>query len=204
MLILGLDLARVRDYTSLAALEEWRGADVLVHLSTWRPRREDCADALLEVLAFLGRHPGPARIAIDGRNEVGAKVVSAALAGELGRIAKVFPILPSHSDRPHLQRPDGWTYVGKRALVTGMVSGLATRALLVAGGLPEAPELRRELARLSRIPTRRGTDWTYSHPDQRKGSHDDRVMAVAYAYWLSRTLRVEGQSVRPINARSAA
>lgn len=204
MLTLGLDLARIRDWTSLAALEEWRERSVLVHLSTWKPRREDCADALLDVLAFLGRHPGPARIAIDGRNEVGSAVVSAALSGELARRADVYPLLPSHSERPHLQRPDAWTFVGKRRLVESLARGFYSGEVLVAAGLPEAQALRLELVRLGRVPTRRGTDWTYSHPDQKKGSHDDRVMAVAYAHWLSMTLRTEGQAIRPANRRGDA
>lgn len=204
MLTLGLDLARIRDWTAMAALEAWRGAEVLVHLSVWKPLREDCADALLDVLGFLCRHTGPARIAIDGRNEVGEKVVAAALAGEVGRRAEVFPVLPSHSERPHLQRPDGWTFVSKRRLVEGLARGMGDGGLLIAQGLPDADQLRREMARLGRVPTRRGTGWTYSHPDQKKGSHDDRVMAVAYAWWLARTLATEGQSVRPANPRGVA
>lgn len=201
-LTLGLDLARVRDFTALAALEPWRGREVLVHLSTWRPRREDCADAVLDVLAFLERNPGPARLAIDGRNEVGAAVVSAAIAGEIGRRAEIYPLLPSHSQRPAKQREDRWIFVGKRALVEGLARALDAGKLLVAPGLPEATALRREMQRLDRVPTRRGSDWTYSHPTQRVGDHDDRVMAVAYAYWLASTLSERGQAVIPANTKT--
>lgn len=206
MLTMGLDLGRVRDPSALAALEPWRGRKVLVHLCAWRPTREDCSDAILDVLAFLDRNPVPGRqrIAIDGRNRTGTAVVAAALAGELGRRAEVFPILPSHSDRPHLQRPDGWTYVGKLPLVALLQRGIESGDLVLAKGLHGAEALRRELLRLTRMPTRRGGGWTWSHPDQKKGSHDDLTMAAAYAYWLAYTLETEGQSVRPANPRGDA
>ena len=106
--------------------------------------------------------------------------------------------LTSQDDAPHLQRPDGWIYVGKDPLVRGLRDGLERGDLLVAPDLPLADAFRRELGRMVRIPTRRAMGTTWSHPDQRKGSHDDMTMAAAYAYWLAYTITAHGQAVRPL------
>lgn len=197
---LGLDVARVRDDSALGCLEAWRAKQVLVHLAAWKPTREDCADAVLVPVDWLSRNSPDerARIAIDGRKRAGTAVVSAAVLGELGRLADVYALLPSPGT-DYTQRPsDGWIYVGKDSLVELLASALETGDLLIAAGLPDGGELKRELYRLARIPTRKRTATTWSHPDQSKRSHDDRVMAVAYGYWLAHTLATRGQAVLPL------
>jgi len=196
----GLDIARVRDDSAFAVLEAWRTKQVLIHLAAWKPTREDCADVLLPVVDWLDRNQGPAEahVAIDGRKRTGEAVVDGAVSGALGQRADVYALLPSHSDAPHLQRPDGWIYVGKDPLVRGLRDGLERGDLLVAPDLPLADAFRRELGRMVRIPTRRAMGTTWSHPDQRKGSHDDMTMAAAYAYWLAYTITAHGQAVRPL------
>lgn len=203
----GLDLGQVRDPSSFAVLEETRRQRLyLTLLRTWRPERPDCLDALTEVLRIVDRdQPERVLVGLDGRG-LGSDVAEVALAGPLALRCEVFPLLPSHSDRTHRQREDGYIWVGKKALVGAVLKAVETGELRIAPGLAEAEAFFRELEGLRAIPTKGGTSWTYSHGDQSKGSHDDRISAVANALFLYRYARPETAAidrVRPANRRQA-
>ena len=183
-LSLGLDLARVRDWTALACVEPWRDRLALTHLRRWKPERDDCVDALGEVIPLASRIADVARplLVIDAQG-IGRTVARAAVLGGTGRVCDVLPILPTFSPRPDRQREDGLIYVTKDRLVEALFSAMATGRLVLARGLDEAAVLRGEVLRLERVRTRGDIGWTYSHPDQAAGSHDDLLMATAYALW---------------------
>jgi hypothetical protein len=199
----GLDLGKVRDETSFAVLEETRGKRPCVTLlKTWRPERDDCLDVLPEILRLVDRdRPDEVLLGIDGRG-VYRDVVEVALSGPISLRCSVFPLLPSHSDRSHRQLEDGFIWVGKKALFRAVLRAVDAEELPLAPGLAEAEAFLRDLEGLRVIPTKGGTSWTYSHADQSKGSHDDRISAVANALFLYRYARPETpaiERVRPAN-----
>jgi len=201
----GLDLGKVRDATCFSVLEEHGGRLYVTLLRTWKPERDDCIDALGEVLRIVDRdRPERVHLALDARG-LGQKAAQAALEGELSRRLDVYPILPSHSDRPHRQRSDGYIWAGKRHLVGALLDALEAGRLRLARGLAEGPAFLEELARLRPIPTR--TSWTWSHPTQRSGDHDDRTQATAYALFLAQNVNRAGLSdplrIRPANRRTS-
>lgn len=181
---LGLDLARVRDWTALALLEPFRDRLALTKLHRWRPERDDCADALLDVIALAERLDARPRLALDAQG-IGREVARASVLGATGRACDVLPVLPTASLRPDRQRTDGLIYVAKRRLVESLFGAIASERLVLARGLEEADQLRAELRGLAKVETRGGLTWTYSHADQRAESHDDLVMAVALALWAA-------------------
>lgn len=202
----GLDFAQVRDYSSFAVLEEARRRVYLTLLKTWRPARPDCLDVLPEVLRIVDRdRPDRVLVGLDGRG-IGQDVVERALDEPFSLRCEVFPLLPSHSDRTHRQRDDGYIWVGKKALVGAVLRAVDTGELQIAPGLAEAEAFLQELEGLRVIPTKGGTSWTYSHADQSKGSHDDRISAVANALFLYRYARSETaaiERVHPANRRQS-
>ena len=202
----GLDLGKVRDSTSLAVIEPHGPRLYLTLLRTWRPERDDCIDALGDVLRLVDRdRPDAVHLALDARG-LGRTAARAALEGELSRRVSVYPILPSHSDRPHRQREDGYTWVGKRHLVGALLDALETGRLRLARGLAEGPAFLDELEHLRTIPTKGRTSWTYSHPTQRSHDHDDRVMSSALAVFVhdnsTRAGLLDPLRIRPANRRT--
>ena len=205
----GLDLGKVRDPSCFAVLEESprgsRGRLYVTLLRTWRPERDDCLD-VLPVVAGLVRRDRPAEVhlAIDGRG-IGRDVAELAMAGTvLPAEVLVYPLLPSSSPRSHRQREDGMIWVGKRHLFGAVIDAFERGTLDVAPGLAEGEALVRELEGLRAVPTKGGESWTYSHPDQRKASHDDRVAAVADALFLARYARPETPAVERIRPANRA
>ena len=201
----GLDLGKVRDATSFAVLEEHGARLYVTLLKTWTPERDDCIDALGEVLRIVDRdRPELVHLALDARG-LGRTAARAALEGELSRRVHVYPILPSHSDRPHRQRPDGYVWVSKRHVVGALLDALEADRLRLARGLTEGPALLDEFQKLRAVPTKGGTSWTWSHPTPRRGDHDDRTQAVAYALFLALNLGRAGLTdplrIRPANRR---
>lgn len=204
----GLDLGKVRDSTALSVIEPLASRLYLTLLRTWTPERDDCVDALGEVLRIVDRdRPELVHLALDARG-LGRRAAEVALEGEVGRRLHVYPILPSHSDRPHRQRPDGYTWAGKKALVGNLLDALEADRLRLARGLAEGPALLDELQRLRPIPTKGKTSWTWSHPTGRAGDHDDRVSSVALALFLADNVTRSGLTdplrVRPANHRRTA
>lgn len=203
----GLDLGKVRDSTALSILEPAGPRLALTYLRTWKPERDDCIDALGEVLRLIDRdQPAGVSLALDARG-LGAAAARAALEGEVGRRLDVYPVLPSFSPRPHRQRPDGYIWAGKAHLVGALFVALEQDRIRFGRGLCEKDALLDELARLRAIPTKGGTAWTYSHPTQRQHDHDDRVMSVALALFVhdnsTRTGLTDPLRVRPANRRTA-
>ena len=200
----GLDLGKVRDSTSFAVLVPHGERLFLTYLRQWKPERDDCVDALGEILRILDRErPERVHLAIDARG-LGEKAARAALEGEIGRRCDVYPLLPSHSDRRHRQRPDGFIWASKRHLVQDLIDAIPGR-LLLARGLTQGPAFREELKRLRPIPTKGGTSWTWSHPTQGANDHDDRVSSVAYALFVASNVNRSGLTdplrIRPANNR---
>lgn len=201
---IGCDLGQVRDPSAVALVEPWQGGLVLSGLKVWRPARRDCMDVLDELLRIVRtqRHAVLPAVGIDARGEY-RDVAAAALEGALSREAEVYPLLPSDSDRPARTKDDGWTFVGKRGLIDALRAAIASRRLLLAEGLVGGPALVAQLRALRLVPTRRGRGLTWSHPDQRGGSHDDLVSAAAMALFLADTLPTQGLMglVRPAAPR---
>lgn len=203
----GLDLGKVRDSTSLSVIEEDRSRLYVTLLRTWTPERDDCIDALGQVLRIVDRdRPARVHLALDARG-LGQKAAHAALEGELARRVDVYPLLPSHSERPHRQRPDGYIWASKRHLVGALLDALEAGRLRLARGLAEGPALLDELQRLRAIPTKGRTTWTWSHATQRADDHDDRTQATAYALFLALHANRAGLTdplrIRPANRRPA-
>ena len=202
----GGDFGQVRDSTSFAVLEESpRRRLYLTLLRTWKPERPDCLDALPVFLGLVERdQPERVLLALDARG-LGQDAAETALSGPLGRRCEIYPLLPSHSDRSHRQREDGYIGVGKKALFGAVVKAIESGELELAQGLAEGEAFVRELEGLRPIRTKGGTSWTYSHADQSKHSHDDRVSAVANALFLYRYARAETalmDRVWPANRRT--
>ncbi len=197
--VLGLDLARVRDWSALSVLASAETGFAVVYLRRWRPVREDLVDAIGDTIDLIKRHGmGRPAVALDA-NGIGREAAEVAVQGELSRVADVFPVLPTHSTKPARQRTDGLIYVWKGELVSTVFGLLADRRLRIARDLAEGPRLRQEIQELRRVPTRRGTGSTWSHPDARTSSHDDIVMSVALAAWTAERLRTQGRigAIRP-------
>lgn len=220
---LGLDLGRVRDQTALALIEPWRDRLALTHLRAWRPQRDDCIDALGEVIALAGRlaHVGRPRLALDAQG-LGREVARAAVTGRTRLMCDVLPLVPTGSqelmmkalkgigagspevvaflaqmktaDRKDRQDDDGLIRVTKTRLVDELSAAMATGELIRARPLDAEDKFRDELSRLERVPTRGRMSMTYSAPDQAGESHDDLVMAAAYALWAAR----HGGRFRPV------
>lgn len=197
--VLGLDLARVRDWTVLSAILETENGFAVNYLRRWRPRREDCVDAIEDVLDLISRHRMTRPVVALDANGIGREAAEVAIEGGLSVVADVYPVLPTHSSKPARQRSDGLVYVWKNELVGTTFRLLGERRLAIAAGLEEGPRLRREIEELRQIPTRRGTGTTWSHPDARTSSHDDLLMSVALAAWTAERLRTQGSigAIRP-------
>lgn len=206
----GADFGQSRDWTSFGVIEESRRhRPVVTLLKTWKPERPDCLDAL-PVFARLIERDRPDRVLLGlDSNGLGRDASEVALEGPLASMCEVFPLIPCDNDLPHgpsKQRP-GAILVGKKNLVGAVVQAVNSGELALAPGLEEAEAFARELEGLRAIPTRKGTTWTYSHADQRKGSHDDRISAVANALFLYRYARPETAAldrVYPANRRTSA
>lgn len=187
-LALGLDLARVRDWTALACVEPWRERLALTHLDQWKPEREDYVDALGKVVAFAGRHTRAGRplLVIDAQG-IGRDVARTAILGGTGRACDILPICPTSNPAPDRQENTGLIWVTKTRAVEALIASLCrmrSPRLVLAHGLGDAAEaLRVELMRIEKVKSRGGLVWTYAPPDQAAGSHDDLLMATAYALW---------------------
>jgi hypothetical protein len=187
----GLDLGKVKDYTALAILERHgEGRTAVFHarhleryaLGTSYPAIVVAVAALLDRAPFKGRRP---KLAVD-ETGVGAPVV------DLFRDAKLKARLePVHiTAGSSVNYDNGVNYVPKRDLVSVVQVALQTERLKIAGSLPEADTLVREMQNFQVRITEAAND-TYGA--WREGTHDDLVLAVALALWLG--LRPSGKLI---------
>ena len=187
----GLDLGKVKDYTALAILERHgAGKDAVFHarhlqryaLGTPYPAIVVAVAALLDRAPFKGRRP---KLAVD-ETGVGAPVV------DLFRDAKLKARLePVHiTAGASVNYDNGVNYVPKRDLVSVVQVALQTERLKIAGSLPEADTLVREMQNFQVRITEAAND-TYGA--WREGTHDDLVLAVALALWCG--LRPSGKLI---------
>lgn len=190
---LGLDLGKVRDPSALALVEPWRDRLALTYLRAWSPERDDCLDTLGDVITLASKLHSRPRLALDAQG-LGREVATVAVNGPIRGLCDVYPLLPTGSQRPDRQRSDGLIYITKVRAVDALLSAMADGSLVPARGLAAQCEFRRQVTRLELVPTRGGMGTTYSAPDQSEESHDDLVMAAAYALWAAR----HGGRFRPV------
>jgi hypothetical protein len=82
----------------------------------------------------------------------------------------------------------GYHYVPKRRLILGLETMLTSGAVQIAGGLPDGPELLRELEQMEMRVSRRGRE---RYGSWRPGEHDDLVFAVALACWCAGKIQAD-------------
>lgn len=129
------------------------------------------------VVAMLTRGPlslHPTALVVDATG-VGAPVV------DLFIQAGLQPVAITITGGASVQAEGANISVPKRDLVSTMAVLLENERLQFVPALPEAPTLKRELARFKRTVNRQGVD-TYAA--WREADHDDLVLAVALAAWF--------------------
>ena len=178
---LGLDLGPPNEHTALAAAEQhWPGRDAhyhVRHLRRWPPGTP-YPRIVADVVQMTNDRPlRGALLAVD-QTGVGRPV-----AELLERVGGVYDltrvvVTSGHADS---WAEDGSRLVPKRDLVGVLQVLLQTRRLRIAGQLPEAAILERELlAFRAKTPTA-GAEVAEAW---RERPHDDLVLAVAFACWL--------------------
>ncbi len=169
------------DYTALAILERHgEGKDAVFHarhleryaLGTSYPTIVVAVASLLGRAPLKGRQP---KLAVD-ETGVGAPVVD--LFREAKLKARLEPVHITAGSSVNYDK--GVNYVPKRDLVSAVQVALQTERLKIAGSLPEADTLVRELQNFQVKITEAAND-TYGA--WREGTHDDLVLAVAVALW---------------------
>ena len=189
--VVGVDLGRRQDHAGIAVIEERRvktGWDA----ANWRDTFE-----IETTVRYLERMPlgtsftsvvsrvktvtdslkdePPAAVVVDATG-LGAPVVEMMKLAELR--CQVAPVTITSGDQVTME--DGWWKVPKRELVANLQVMLEERRLKVAGGIPEAATLVREMQEMRVKITASGREqWAA----RRKGEHDDLVTAVALAAW---------------------
>ncbi len=181
---LGLDLGQARDYTALVILErhgeEAQAVYHARHLQRF-PLGTPYPAIVSDVAEILRRPPlstGRARLAVD-ETGVGAPVVDLFRQAQLN--AALHPIHITGGATINYDR--GVEYVPKRDLVSVVQVALQTDRLKIAGALPEAQILVRELQNFQVKITEAAND-TYGA--WREGTHDDLVLAVALALYVGK------------------
>lgn len=196
----GVDLGVVQDPSCVALLEPWRSRWALTSLRTWHPDRQmvDVLDHVVRLVERFAPAHRPA-VAIDARG-IGRPVAQMAVEGRVGEVCDVYPVLPSASDRTHRQREDGGVWIGKAPTLARLFRMLAEGNIVIADGLPEARDLKRELTQLREVVTPAGQRTTWTHASASRRHHDDRVMALGYAAFLAEVLRDQGtvNRIRPV------
>ena len=184
----GLDLGQARDFTALCILEREGEGDEAIFLArhlqrfalgTTYPAIVASVAKMLrqEPLAIVQREAQP-QLAID-QTGVGAPVVEMFERAPLN--ARLYPIHSTGGASVNYDR--GVEYVPRRVLVSVVQVALQTDKLKIAGTLPEAQTLVREMQGFQ-VKVTEAADDTYGA--WREGSHDDLVLAVALALWVGK------------------
>jgi hypothetical protein len=188
---IGVDLGQQREYTSIAVLDGWT-VETGFDYFNWQKTTEErvairhlermpigtpykrIADRLMEIKEELWREP-PVAVVVDATG-VGAAIVDVIKKRGLG--CQVQPITITAGDKA--VREKGVWRVPKRDLIAELQVLLESKRLRVAGGIPEAEILLKEMREMRGKVRLTGneqvTEW-------REGANDDLVLAVALAYW---------------------
>jgi hypothetical protein len=187
----GLDLGKVHDYTATAVIEraELRGSfdhaqwayRKVVELRLRFLRRTPLGTSYPQVVAQtvdLTRHPtfdGRVDLSVDATG-VGRPVID--MLRDAPRRGRLRPVIVSPGELQH--ETNGFYYVPKRDLISGLELLFQTGGLKIAEDLEERQALIEELLAMERRSTAGGREqfgvW-------RSGKHDDLVFAVALAVW---------------------
>ena len=179
--VLGLDLGPPGEHTALAVAEQhWPGSDAhyhVRHLRRWPPGTP-YPQVVAEVLEMTSAPPlCGSPLALD-QTGVGRPVAGLfERAGGMWDLTRVVVTAGHAVD----QSTDWARLVPKRDLVSVLQVLLQTRRLRIAGQLPEAAILERELLAFRAKTPAAGAETTDSW---RERPHDDLVLAVAFACWL--------------------
>lgn len=186
--VVGLDLGKSADYTALCVLEvhgKPPEANYLCRhlerfkLGTSYPNQVARVRELCRREPLLSNKP---RLAID-QTGVGAAVVDIFKQAEIN--ADLKPILIHGGD--HAINEGGIWRVPKRELVGATQVALQTGRLKIAADLPEVSILTQELRNFEVSISESGFD-SY---EARVGKHDDLVLSLAMALWLSQRRKRE-------------
>jgi hypothetical protein len=187
--IAGLDLGQAADFTALAVLERRYAPDPrepardLAHYDLRQLRRWPLGTPYTTVARdarelFAVPPLAGSTLAVD-RTGVGAPVVEMLRQAQInGQLVPIHITGGQHARRDEESR--GWT-VPKVELVSALQVAFQARRLRIARGLREAGTLVRELQDF-RVRITAAAHETFG---AREGQHDDLVLAVAMAVWLS-------------------
>jgi len=187
----GLDLGQVNDPTATAVIERAELRGTFDH-AQWAYRKEvelrlrflrrtPLGTSYPRVVAQtvdLTRHPafgGRVDLAVDATG-VGRPVVD--LLRESPRRGRMRAVMVTGAELQH--EKDGYFYVPKRDLISGLALLFQMGGLKVAQDLPEGETLVKELLGMERRSTAAGRE---QYGTWRLGAHDDLVFAVALACW---------------------
>ena len=182
--VLGLDLGRIRDHSTLAIMERTRKPDnaglaetwyTVRHLCRW-PLKTSYTTVMAELAEVVKRPPLSWPVLVVDQTGVGQAVVDCLVQAQLS--ATVVPIMITSSSGK--SRTDGkqW-FVPKRELVFCLQGLLRSNRLQIAP-LPERSALAHELMAFQVSVTKSGSE-TFAARSER--DHDDLVLAVALATW---------------------
>ena len=177
----GLDLGQAHDYTALAiaqVLESSQREYHLRHLQRY-PLGTSYPAIVQDVAARLDREPlpsGETTLALDW-TAVGRPLYDMFAQAKLQ--ARLIPI-SIHGGNAPIRDGGGWS-APKRDLISVTQLLLQQQRLRIAPALPESATLTKELQDYRLKISATGHD-SY---DAREGAHDDLVLAVALACWVS-------------------
>jgi len=161
-MIIGVDLGQASDPTAIAISEDRRFIRHLerIPLNTPYPKVIGRIRELHDALPGCG-------LVVDGTG-VGRAVVDAMEESGLA------PIVVTITSGKKARREGLRVWMPKPALIGPLVSGLESGTVRIAGALPDAPALLRELKAFTKILGERGHVGL-----EGRGEHDDLVIAVA-------------------------
>ena len=182
--VLGLDLGRIRDHSTLAIVERTRKpnnagrAETLYtvrHLRRW-PLKTSYTTVMEELAEVVRRPPLCQPVLVVDQTGVGQAVVDCLVQAPLS--ATVVPVMITSSRGK--SRTDGkqW-FVPKRELVFCLQGLLRSKRLQIAP-LPERSALAHELMAFQVTITKSGNETFAARSEQ---DHDDLIVAVALATW---------------------
>jgi hypothetical protein len=190
---IGLDLGQTGQFTALAILEQTSGPDpfeagrrakhyAVRHLER-SPPGAPFAQICTRLQSLLLTLPREATtIAVD-QTAVGQPVVSLLRRARLQ--VSIRPVTITTGNQAQLNEGGDWS-VPKKELVSTLQLLLQSRRIRIAPRLPESHILVEELVRF-RAKTALASNDTLEA--WREGPHDDLVLAVAVAAWISEQLR---------------